>query len=210
MELNTWNKPDPKIKYCWWIKGILASFILPLFFGGPMISLFIDSSRRGLFYAGVIYSGFVLAINMVVIVWAIMFYNRYAYYIGNDGIRIKKGILWKRDAQIPYERVQHVTSRRGPIEQIFGLHIVNIFTAGTASVGNAGPFGHIANIGAEGQIPGVRNPDEIKKIILDHVRGTHTSGLGDRTSTGITSEESILRSMLDELVKLRKLMEKGK
>jgi hypothetical protein len=142
-----------------------------------------------------------------------MFYERYRYKIGDKTLDIKRGILWKRDVTIPYERIQHVSSTRGPIEQLFKLHIVNIFTAGTASFG-AGFGGSAGMFAAEGYIPGITDPEGLKKTIMDRVKMSKSgSGLGDTVDIKEKPQRMTKTKdseILDELRKIRKLLEKGR
>lgn len=205
---DQWLRLNPSVRACWVIKGFFASLIMPLILGSVFFIEFIDFGMILLLF----YLIFILIINVIVILWAVMFYNRYTYQIGEKSINIKRGILWKKDVTIPYERIQHVSTTRGPIEQLLGLHIINIFTAGTASVG-AGFGGSAGMFAAEGYIPGITNPEEMKTFIMDRVKESKSgSGLGDKIEK---SEKKSMRTktmdteILDELKKIRMILEKS-
>ena len=88
-----------------------------------------------------------------------MYFPRYRYALGDEGILINRGIWWKYRRTIPYARIQHISVDQGPIEQMFHIYRVNSYTAGTGSMGGASAGSGIT--GPEGQILGVRNPDPL-------------------------------------------------
>jgi len=50
----------------------------------------------------------------------------------ND-IIFKTGLLWQKEIALPFNRVQHCEVAQGPIERIFNLSELKVFTAGGAS-----------------------------------------------------------------------------
>jgi len=44
---------------------------------------------------------------------------------------LRYGVLWRVVSVVPYHRIQHVDTRRGPLERGFGLSRLVVFTAGT-------------------------------------------------------------------------------
>ena len=204
-----WLQLHPLVKPCWIVKGFFASLILPLIFSAPMIISFIlDGYIIILFYFIII----LFIINIIIISWAFLFYERYAYRIGEKTINIKRGILWKKDVTIPYERIQHVSTTRGPIEQLFKLHIMNIFTAGTASMG-AGFGGSSGIFAAEGYLPGIKDPEGLKKTIMNRVKesksGSGLEGKTEKEKIKRKSSESMDSEILEELKMIRKILQKN-
>jgi len=128
-----------------------------------------------------------------------MFYNRYLFLIQKDGIEIKRGILWKKDITIPYDRVQNVDIDRGPIEELIGIYNLNVFTAGTASEAQA-------IFGAEGYLPGVKNSEKVRDAILERVQESDEDGLGMEKKETET-DAKILKEILEKLKSIRKKME---
>ena len=200
-----WLKINPLAKPCWIVKGFIASLILPLIF---LWAIFIQIGFIVIFY----YIAIIFILNIIIVIWALLFYDRYLYRIGEKTVEIKRGILWKREVIIPYERIQHVSSTRGPIEQLFNLNIINIFTAGTASIpsGFGGSFGAFA---AEGYIPGITDPKKIEKTIISRVKQSKSgSGLGDKQEKHILKRDlpqSRDDEILNELKMIRRLLEKN-
>jgi hypothetical protein len=152
----------------------------------------------------------ICVIFLIVITWAHMFYNRYMFRIGGEAVYINRGILWKRNVVIPYERIQHTSTTRGPIDLLIGLHILNIFTAGTGSVG-ARFGGGASAFAAEGAIPGLIDPKPIQEAIMAKVRMMRGDGLGTRiqtTTESVTLKPGTQDEMLAELKKIREILEK--
>ena len=142
-----------------------------------------------------------VSVFIVYNIWIVMYFPRYRYALGDEGILIHRGIWWKYKRTIPYARIQHISVDQGPVEQMFHLYRVNSYTAGTGSMGGASAGSGIT--GPEGQILGVRNPDPLREEIFAHVmRSRMGDGVNDVTERGAASE------MLEELRAIRKNLEK--
>jgi uncharacterized protein len=59
-------------------------------------------------------------------------WRRWRWDVGDEGIDIRHGTLTVRRTLIPWIRVQHVDTRRGITEQLFGLATVVVHTAAGA------------------------------------------------------------------------------
>lgn len=62
------------------------------------------------------------------IAWLI--YKNYKYCLGEDSLKIKRGILNKEEVSIPYRQIQDVDIRRDLAFQMIGLSEIVILTAG--------------------------------------------------------------------------------
>ena len=69
----------------------------------------------------------VLAITLL-IAWLV--YKNYKYCLGDDSLKIKRGILNKEEVAIPYRQIQDVDLRRDLTFQMIGLSQIVILTAG--------------------------------------------------------------------------------
>lgn len=65
-----------------------------------------------------------------IIIYPIIEYIQWEYLIDDDRIEIKKGIIWRSHTVIPISRIQHVSYKSGPMQNIFKLASVDIHTAG--------------------------------------------------------------------------------
>jgi membrane protein YdbS with pleckstrin-like domain len=214
MNESGWLELHPKAKIALMIKPMIGIIIFSVFMMVPWLAVILDTGWSFV-YLLAFFSIFVIVLFSIVIIWAIMFFNRYRFRIGDDAVYINRGILWKRDVMIPYSRIQHTSTTRGPIDILLGLHILNIFTAGTGSVGAR--FGGAASaFAAEGSIPGLSDPKPFQDAIMSRVSAQKSDGLGGtipilKKSEQVVSkdpqEPDVQGEMLTELKKIREILE---
>ena len=199
-----WKSLNPKVVKCWLIKGVLFVTIFLVFFSLLLIyGLMAEVVELAL--VGMIAIIIWVGIFCMYLLWVYLFYPRYKYAISEEGVLINRGILWKAFRTIPYGRIQHVSINKGPIEQLLGISNINIFTAGTGSMGSSAASKGM--FGAEGYIPGVIEPEKLKSEIMQKVRpGLSTSGLGDDKS----NFEDPINILVKETKKIREILEKKK
>jgi len=83
-----------------------------------------------------------LFILFVVSVWhPWLAWERWGYLLREDELLIRRGVFVRTVTAIPTNRIQHVDTRQGPIEQWLGLARIQIHTA--------------SGIGADGMVPGL-------------------------------------------------------
>ena len=63
--------------------------------------------------------------------WPGVAYKHTRYRVGELGIRIRRGVVWRTVQTVPRSRVQHTDVSQGPIERAFELATLVIYTAGT-------------------------------------------------------------------------------
>lgn len=207
--MGDWNGLDPIVRTYWIVKGMLTMTFLVIccIFWLPFLM------SAGAFIALLLI--ILAACYMVVYIWALLFYERYFYSIREDGIYINRGIWFKSERVIPYERVQHITVTRGPLEIIYGIYDINIFTAGTGSMGSSA--GSRGMFGAEGFIPGLKDPEPLRREIWERVKMSRSgSGLGDEVHeekgggglaapAALFQEVRAIRRLMERLVEDRKI-----
>jgi putative membrane protein len=72
---------------------------------------------------------FVVAFAITLLI-ASLIYKNYKYCLGDDSLKIKRGILNKEEVAIPYRQIQDVDLRRDLTFQMIGLSQIAIITAG--------------------------------------------------------------------------------
>ena len=72
---------------------------------------------------------FVLALTITFLV-AWLVYSTYKFCLGDDSLKIKRGILNKEEVAIPYRQIQDVDLKRDLSFQMMGLSQIVILTAG--------------------------------------------------------------------------------
>jgi len=191
-----WQRLDPNVKKVWFISGFLIILIITVVLA-LILHFGVEPAVTNSLFISI---GVGVLLLILLVIWIVMFYNRYMFQVQKDGIEIKRGILWKKDITIPYDRVQNVDIDRGPIEQLVGIYNLNVFTAGTSSETQA-------IFGAEGYLPGVKNAEKVRDTILERVQESEEDGLGGRKKKTLGTDAKILEEILKELRSIRKKME---
>ncbi len=63
--------------------------------------------------------------------WPVLEHRRTGYRVDDEGIEIRKGVVWRNVINVPRSRIQHTDVSQGPIERNFELSTLHVFTAGT-------------------------------------------------------------------------------
>jgi membrane protein YdbS with pleckstrin-like domain len=70
-------------------------------------------------------------------------YHARGYQMGDDRLRVVRGLLFRSDTVVPFGRVQHIDVHQGPIERAYGLATLVLHTAGNHNASVALPgIGH--------------------------------------------------------------------
>jgi len=202
---DEWKTLDPASKKIWRVKGVIFFGLIWLLILVVTVLVWVyDVSNPDRTLAPLI---FIIATCCILIfffiynLWISLYYDRYRYALGKEGLLINRGIWWKYKRTVPYARIQHISIDQGPIEQIFGLYRVNSYTAGTGSGGGASAGSRVT--GPEGQILGVRTPEPLKEEIMRRVMPFRVGdGVTDITRTSSSDK------IVEELQAIRKLLEK--
>lgn len=130
---------DPKVTWLWRAQGVVRL----MFFWTPaaVAAGFGASSLGGAAVGGVVAGALILFFLALAMVWPSLQYEYYKYDIREHDLLVQRGVLFRRRSSIPHNRIQHVDTRQGPIERVFGLSRVAVFTA--------------AGMSADGSIPGL-------------------------------------------------------
>jgi len=74
-------------------------------------------------------------------VWPPLSYDRFRFAVRDQDLWVARGVLFRQQSVIPHARIQHVDTRQGPLERLFGLTRLLVFTA--------------SGLAADGGIPGL-------------------------------------------------------
>lgn len=130
-------------------------------------------------------------------------YKTLKYRFDEEGISMAWGLLWHREINLTYRRIQDIHVNRGLIERWMGLATISIQTASGSA-------------GAEMTIVGITHFDEMRDFLYQKMRGAR--GLDDeREQTdgaqpqGVPADEALelLREIRDELHTMRQSREGG-
>ena len=65
--------------------------------------------------------------------WPPLSYRCLTWRLDDSGLEIRRGVLWKHRIAIPAARVQHVDVSQGPVQRMFQLGKLTVYTAGTSN-----------------------------------------------------------------------------
>jgi membrane protein YdbS with pleckstrin-like domain len=81
--------------------------------------------------------------------YVLALYRSWRYWLDDDALELERGVLTKVDTAVPFVRIQHVDTRRDPLDRGLGLASVVVYTAGSR--------------GADVTIPGLR-PEQARDL----------------------------------------------
>lgn len=138
---------DPRAVALWRAQRLLRAATWGLMFSGGLGAglAWIAGPTVGLIAAGTLLS---LQIFLAVL-WPPLQHRHFRYTLREADLLVEQGVLFRSWTSVPYNRIQHVDTRQGPLERLLGLSRLLVFTA-------SGPV-------ADGSIPGL---DEAKATTL--------------------------------------------
>ncbi|MFD1571570.1 PH domain-containing protein [Halorubrum laminariae] len=112
----------PRVRVVWILRAALVALVAALPFAAA--AYVVDLPRWTPVAAG----GVVLVVGVA---HAILKYRRWSYEIREDALYLDRGVITQVRTTVPLVRIQHVDSRRGPIERGVGLASCVVYTAGS-------------------------------------------------------------------------------
>lgn len=130
---------DPRVKWLWRAQSMLrlAMFWLPV----SLAAAYGVSSLVGELAAVVVGLTILGLAGLMALLWPALRYQHFQYSVRDHDLLVERGVLVRRKSSIPHNRIQHVDTQQGPIERVFGLSSVAVYTA--------------AGMSADGSIPGL-------------------------------------------------------
>lgn len=131
-------------------------------------------------------------------------YRTLRYRFDEEGIHMRVGILFRKEVNLTYTRIQDIHLSSGVIQRYLGLADIQIQTASGAS-------------GAELVIEGFREFEEIRDFLYSRMRGARAQrqargraeedGAAPASTDGESEVVSLLMNIRDELRQTRELLE---
>jgi len=144
---------------------------------------------------GMIAIPFLLAFSFAAY-WIPKYYETLLYRLTENEMVWRRGVWFRKTGIVPYNRITNIDIEQGPVSRKLGIGSLKIQTAGYSGAG--GRTGHPAEI----RIEGVVHFEELREFIMGFVHGKKPIG----PATGIYERAEDM--VLQELVKIRKLLEK--
>lgn len=133
-----------RIRYLWTATSALIYLVM-----GSIIS--------GLLSIAIGASAFVLPPLFLVLgsLYGLRRYSNWGFEVRDDHLYIEHGVLKKTYSMVPYVRVQHIDTDRGPLDRMLGLSVLRVYTAGSK--------------GADIRIPGLEkaNASDLQEKLRD-------------------------------------------
>jgi uncharacterized protein len=182
-------KPAPQFKKLYYI--YLLSVILP---GILIWYILLLSDRTPLTIVSLGLPAPLVAILIPLMYWIQKYYDTMTYKLTENEMVWRRGVWFKKTGIVPYNRITNIDIAQGPISRMLGIASLKIQTAGYSAP--SGGFGM-----AEIKIEGMEQFEELRELIMGFVRGKKP------VSVETYEEENVDLKILNELVKIRELLE---
>jgi membrane protein YdbS with pleckstrin-like domain len=189
-------KPEKELKSLWVITWMI-SLILGIFFW-LILLLVID------FWVVIILVFAWIVIMIPIIIWIPAAFRALEYYIDDEGVKMKGGVVWKKYVTVPYSKITNVDVIQGPMQRYYNIGTIHVQTAGAG-----GKQGEKAEL----KINGIRELEKVRKSIIGRIRDSshYVSGMTKKEKESIQPENiSVFKYMLKELEEIKNLLKQNK
>ena len=113
----------PRVQIVWILQAAIFSGIL----GG--ITFGVDRFVLGIGW--ILPAGVFGMIFLLFAIHTVLRYRIWGFEIRDDELYLRRGVITRVQTVVPYVRIQHVDSSRGPLERLIGLATTVVYTAGS-------------------------------------------------------------------------------
>ena len=192
VRLNEDFKPDGK--YTGYL--LLATLALIVIIWAACCAwMFVDSVFTILLILGIAVLGICV---LFACIWAPLYYKSVVYHLNDTEMTWKRGVFFRKTGIVPYNRITNVDIVQGPVMRLFGISHLKIETAGGGASKNS----------AEIQLEGISDPEPLRQMIMDFVRGQKPAAAA--TGTEYKPQNADLQALLEEVTAIRRLLEERK
>ncbi|MEM2927675.1 MAG: PH domain-containing protein [Nitrososphaerota archaeon] len=189
IKINEEFKPTPQFKKLYYIYLILAIPVAILIWYIPIL-IFAP------FIVTLIISIPILVILIFIVYWIPKYCDTIFYKLTENEIIWKRGVWFRKMGVVPYNRITNIDILQGPISRILKIASLKIQTAGYSATSHG--YGGLAEI----RLDGIEEFEELRELIMENIRGRKP------VAVETYEEENINLKILNELIKIRKLLEK--
>ncbi len=145
------RSPERKVLIPWMIGAVLTSLILT----GVSTAVYTFIFEFSAFFTGI----YLLILTAIFGVYTLLRFRAWGFEMREDYLYLERGVLKKVRSKVPYVRVQHVDTQRGPVYRFFGLSKLVVYTAGSRG----------ADVGIPGLLPGDADEiqEELRKVAVE-------------------------------------------
>lgn len=109
-----------RMKYIW----VGTSAFLSLILGTVLTALLFSTVGAAAF-------AFTVLLPAIGALYGLKRYSNWGFEVRDDHLYIEHGVLKKTYSMVPYVRVQHIDTDRGPLDRVLGLSKLRVYTAGS-------------------------------------------------------------------------------
>ncbi|MCH7661889.1 MAG: PH domain-containing protein [Euryarchaeota archaeon] len=113
----------PRIRVVWILQAAFSSAMFAAIVG--LVGFF--ALDLGLWLPGAVFGGFFVLTGA----HSLLRYRVWRYEIREDALYLERGVFTRVKTVVPFVRIQHVDSRRSPLERATGLASTVVYTAGS-------------------------------------------------------------------------------
>ncbi len=187
-------KPEKELKTIWYISWAVSFAIVILSTVGFMFLAEIWLIVALIF--------FWFLISIPVIIWIPAAFKVIEYCIDDEGVKMKGGVIWKKQVTVPYSKITNVDITQGPVQRHFNIGTIHVQTAGAG-----GQQGQKAEL----KMNGIRELEVVRDIIVKEVKSLTYAPAGDITKKETVTapdSKSVFENILTELSEIKNLLVK--
>jgi membrane protein YdbS with pleckstrin-like domain len=113
---------DPSVRFVWIGQAVVTAIVV-----GVVVGAVTTAVGR---FQWVAPAAFV-AFGVLGAVLAVLRYRTWRYQVRDDSLFLERGVFTRTRTVVPYVRIQHVDTSRGPMERALGLASAVVYTAGS-------------------------------------------------------------------------------
>ncbi|MFA5015393.1 MAG: PH domain-containing protein [Actinomycetota bacterium] len=187
-------KPEKELKTLWtiaWVVSLVLGIIL----------LALLAIKAAPWIVGVSIAGWII-IMIPVIIWIPAAFRVLEYSIDDEGVKMRGGVVWKKQVTVPYSKITNVDITQGPLQRYYNIGTIHVQTAGAG-----GKQGEKAEL----KVNGIRKLEEVRDIIIRKVKDSTYLAAGEVKSQEETlsaGKTSVFNDMLEELKEIKRLLKK--
>lgn len=114
---------DPRFVSLTRIRTMLAAL--------PFVIAAIVAETTGYLPLGLVIGPVLLVAGVLIVRLPHRRYIARGFSMGEDRLRVVRGLWFRHDTVVPFGRVQHIDVEQGPLERLHGLATLTVHTAGT-------------------------------------------------------------------------------
>jgi putative membrane protein len=167
---------------------------------------FENSSKTYVFVTGILISLVTVIGILFIPIWILglgQWYSaeslrRKVCLLSEKALKIKKGIFFQSEKNIPLEKITDITVVQGPLLRFYNLYILKIETAGQSAPGQAN----------EGLLLGIKNAKDFRNKVLEYRDRISSFHPTDTSPLAAENELVVLQEISETLKRIEKCVSK--